>query len=116
VITPTAPSDPIVRWCVLMLRASGCAEAVKVRSPSESLALETVQHWKPYHRVATAPAREPADRQRPGGAPPGQRYSAAARAGHGRWLAGQWGDRCPPAEVADQARHVGPLEPTRYEK
>jgi hypothetical protein len=36
-----------------MLTPSGHVEVVEVRSPSESLALDTVPYWKPYQRVAT---------------------------------------------------------------
>jgi hypothetical protein len=46
-------------WIVLMLTPSGYVEAVEVRSPSEALALDMVQSWKPCHRVATDSSGRP---------------------------------------------------------
>ena len=57
--THAALSEYDVPWRVLMLTPSGHVEVVEVRSPSESLALDTVQDWKPYHRVATDPRGNP---------------------------------------------------------
>jgi hypothetical protein len=42
-----------------MLTPSGYVEVVEVRSPSESHALDTVESWKPCHRVATDPRGNP---------------------------------------------------------
>jgi hypothetical protein len=52
-------SEHYVPWRVLMLTPSGHVEVVQMPSPSESLALDTVQDWKPYHRVATDPRGNP---------------------------------------------------------
>src|SRR5262245_20132599 len=61
-----ASSDRTVPWQVTMLTPSGHVEIVEVRSPTASLALDTVQSWKPCHQVATDPRGNPLIRTLPG--------------------------------------------------
>ena len=79
-----ASSNCSVSWSVLMLTPSGHVQVVEVCSPSESLALDTVRYWKPYHRVATDLRGKPRIRQ----APPSDSAADGRSGGQGSRLPG----------------------------
>jgi len=92
VTTHAAVSEHDAPWRVLMLTPSGHVEVVEVRSASESLALDTVQEWKPIlggGKPVPRPLPDPA--VSPAGAFPGWPDASARQAGPARARTGRDG-------------------------